>query len=68
MVPHNEPIIYGGPFVATTPKQMEEMKRRYSQGKMGELKAYYRPCFAYNIQGFANVHAAVPADLCKNKD
>jgi len=38
--PHNEPIVYGGPFVATTPEQMEEIQRSYSQGKMGTLAPY----------------------------
>lgn len=38
--PINEPIIYGGPFVATTPEQMGEIHRRYTRGEMGQLKAY----------------------------
>jgi len=38
--PHHEPIVYGGPFVATTSKQMEEMQRSYSQGEMGTLALY----------------------------
>jgi redox-sensitive bicupin YhaK (pirin superfamily) len=38
--PHNEPIVYGGPFVATTSKQMEEIQRRYSRGEMGTLAPY----------------------------
>ena len=38
--PHNEPITYGGPFVMTTPEQMAETKRRYSNGEMGKLEAY----------------------------
>ena len=38
--PHNEPIIYGGPFVMTTPEQMAETKRRYANGEMGKLEPY----------------------------
>lgn len=38
--PHNEPIVYGGPFVATTSKQMEDIQHRYSQGEMGTLEPY----------------------------
>ncbi|RDC56560.1 pirin family protein [Pedobacter chinensis] len=38
--PHHEPIVYGGPFVATTSEQMEEMQRRYSRGEMGQLEPY----------------------------
>ncbi|VTP91557.1 Pirin C-terminal cupin domain [Sphingobacterium daejeonense] len=38
--PHNEPIVYGGPFVATTFEQMQEIQRRYSQGEMGTLEPY----------------------------
>ncbi len=38
--PHNEPITYGGPFVMTTPDQMAETKRRYSNGEMGKLEPY----------------------------
>ncbi len=36
--PLHEPILYGGPFVATTPEQMAEIRRRYARGEMGELK------------------------------
>ncbi len=35
--PHNEPIVYGGPFVMTTTEQMQETKRRFQQGEMGFL-------------------------------
>ena len=38
--PHNEPITYGGPFVMTTPEQMAETQRRYSNGEMGKLEPY----------------------------
>ena len=38
--PHHEPIVYGGPFVATTPEQMEDIQRRYAQGEMGTLAPY----------------------------
>jgi len=38
--PINEPIIYGGPFVATTPEQMAEIQRRYARGDMGKLGPY----------------------------
>lgn len=38
--PHNEPITYGGPFVMTTPEQMAEAQRRYSNGEMGKLEPY----------------------------
>jgi quercetin 2,3-dioxygenase len=36
--PHNEPIVYGGPYVMTTNEQMAETKRRFAHGEMGELK------------------------------
>ncbi|MEI7577248.1 MAG: pirin family protein [Armatimonadota bacterium] len=36
-VPHNEPIVYGGPYVATTNEQLEETRRRFGRGEMGEL-------------------------------
>jgi quercetin 2,3-dioxygenase len=36
--PHNEPIVYGGPFVMTTEEQMLETKRRNARGEMGEIK------------------------------
>ncbi len=36
-IPHNEPIVYGGPYVMTTQEQLEETKRRYGRGEMGEL-------------------------------
>ncbi len=39
-VPLKEPIIYGGPFVMTTPEQMADTKRRYGRGEMGELLPY----------------------------
>lgn len=35
--PHNEPIVHGGPFVGTTVGEIAEMRRRFSQGEMGEL-------------------------------
>jgi quercetin 2,3-dioxygenase len=35
--PHNEPIVYGGPFVMTTNEQMLETKRRVARGEMGIL-------------------------------
>lgn len=38
--PINEPIIYGGPFVATTQEQMREIQRRYASGQMGVLEPY----------------------------
>ncbi len=38
--PHREPITYGGPFVATTPEQMADLRRRYALGEMGRLAPY----------------------------
>jgi redox-sensitive bicupin YhaK (pirin superfamily) len=38
--PHNEPITYGGPFVMTTPEQMNDAQRRYAKGEMGKLEPY----------------------------
>lgn len=38
--PINEPVVYGGPFVATTTEQMQEMRRRYARGDMGTLDPY----------------------------
>lgn len=38
--PINEPIVYGGPFVATTAEQMREIQRRYARGEMGVLEPY----------------------------
>lgn len=35
--PLNEAIIYGGPFVMTTEKQMQETRLRYQRGEMGTL-------------------------------
>jgi quercetin 2,3-dioxygenase len=35
--PHNEPIVYGGPFVMTTSEQMQETQRRLQRGEMGVL-------------------------------
>jgi quercetin 2,3-dioxygenase len=35
--PHNEPIVYGGPFVMTTQQQMHDTRLRYSKGEMGIL-------------------------------
>lgn len=37
-VPHNEPIVYGGPFVMTTQQQMQETQERLRKGEMGVLK------------------------------
>jgi quercetin 2,3-dioxygenase len=37
--PHNESIVYGGPFVMTTQEQMIATKQRYQRGEMGELKS-----------------------------
>lgn len=39
-IPINEPIVYGGPFVATTAGQMREIQRRYARGEMGVLEPY----------------------------
>lgn len=38
--PHNEPIIYGGPFVMTTTEQMADAQTRYYKGEMGKLDPY----------------------------
>ncbi|MEP7454192.1 pirin-like C-terminal cupin domain-containing protein [Phyllobacterium sp. SB3] len=38
--PINEPILYGGPFVATTSEQMAEIRQRYERGEMGVLEPY----------------------------
>lgn len=35
--PLREPVVYGGPFVMTTPEQMRETQRRYARGEMGTL-------------------------------
>jgi redox-sensitive bicupin YhaK (pirin superfamily) len=35
--PLKEPIIYGGPFVATTKEQMADMQHRYANNEMGVL-------------------------------
>lgn len=35
--PLREPIVYGGPFVMTTPQQMTETRKRYASGQMGTL-------------------------------
>lgn len=35
--PHNEPIVYGGPFVMTTQEQMLETQKRLQRGEMGVL-------------------------------
>jgi quercetin 2,3-dioxygenase len=37
--PLDEPIVYGGPFVMTTPAQMRETQQRYARGEMGRLDA-----------------------------
>jgi quercetin 2,3-dioxygenase len=36
--PHNEPIVYGGPFVMTTAQQMADTKLRLQRGEMGALQ------------------------------
>jgi redox-sensitive bicupin YhaK (pirin superfamily) len=36
-IPHNEPIVYGGPFVMTTQEQMHETRLRLQRGEMGVL-------------------------------
>lgn len=36
--PHREPIVYGGPYVATTESELDEMKWRYGRGEMGRLQ------------------------------
>lgn len=38
--PLHEPIVYGGPFVMTTPQQMMETRKRYANGQMGTLLPY----------------------------
>ena len=38
--PHNEPIVYGGQFVMTTQKQMQETRNRLQRGEMGILNRY----------------------------
>jgi quercetin 2,3-dioxygenase len=38
--PLNEQIVYGGPFVMTTPEQMAATKKRYGSGQMGSLLPY----------------------------
>ncbi len=38
--PLGEPIVYGGPFVMTTPEQMATTRRNYAEGKMGTLAPY----------------------------
>lgn len=38
--PHREGITYGGPFVMTTPEQMQLARRRYANGEMGTLAPY----------------------------
>ncbi len=38
--PHNETIIFGGPFVMTTAEQMAEIQRRYANGELGKLEPY----------------------------
>jgi quercetin 2,3-dioxygenase len=37
--PHNEPIVYGGPFVMTTHDQMRATQQRAKRGEMGVLSA-----------------------------
>jgi quercetin 2,3-dioxygenase len=38
--PLREPIVYGGPFVMTTPEQMADTRRRLGRGEMGTLPPY----------------------------
>lgn len=38
--PIGEPVVYGGPFVMTTPEQMALTKKRYAEGEMGVLAPY----------------------------
>lgn len=38
--PLHEPITYGGPFVMTTPEQMQQTQKHYAKGGMGSLKPY----------------------------
>jgi hypothetical protein len=38
--PLHEAIVYGGPFVMTTPEQMTETRKRYASGQMGSLSPY----------------------------
>lgn len=35
--PHLEPIVYGGPYVASTEEELNQMKCRYGKGEMGTL-------------------------------
>ncbi len=37
--PHNEPIVFGGPFVMTTNEQMKLTQQRLRNGEMGQLAA-----------------------------
>jgi quercetin 2,3-dioxygenase len=37
-IPHEEPIVHGGPFVGTTQEQISEMRRRFARGEMGVLE------------------------------
>ncbi|WKN46324.1 pirin family protein [Tunicatimonas pelagia] len=36
-VPHREPIVYGGPYVMTTARQLEDTQKRFARGEMGTL-------------------------------
>jgi hypothetical protein len=38
--PLREPIVYGGPFVMTTPQQMAATRKRYADGLMGVLSPH----------------------------
>jgi quercetin 2,3-dioxygenase len=35
--PHREPIAFGGPFVGTTAEDLQEFRRRFGRGEMGQL-------------------------------
>jgi len=38
--PLNKPIVYGGPFVMTTPEQMKQTQQRLASGEIGHLAPY----------------------------
>lgn len=39
--PHNQPLVYGGPFVMTTREEMAATQHRYAAGAMGHLDPYH---------------------------